>query len=333
VVRRGGGAGCRVIRCVGFLAALVVHSVSREPSETRARQRSITRGLNALAYGCAGVAAVMHLRAAAAGDPVPVPSALVLLTVGLVALAPALLLVTRAQPHGPRAIWMAALAVFAVSALHLGNFHGTHASLTAELLGHHSSIPLAFAILYQDYRFALADMFLKRALTLLALVALVVGARSLAMPIVTAAPRDPGAIALHLGLWITTALVLPYVRQAIGRFVDRIVLKRADYGLFVEEIASVVQQSDVVDDLLAGTCTVLAPALSAADVTWTSRALNSARRLAPHEVPVLTADAPQYVLVIGRRAGGRRLLSDDLAMLERGRAAAGPSHRRASPDR
>ena len=41
----------------------------------------------------------------------------------------------------------------------------------AELVGHHAVLPLAFAILYQEYRFALADLFLKRALTLLAVVA------------------------------------------------------------------------------------------------------------------------------------------------------------------
>ncbi|MFN2445583.1 MAG: sensor histidine kinase [Vicinamibacterales bacterium] len=302
---------------LGFLAALVVHSVSREPSENPARRRSAARGLNALAYGCAATAAVMHLGAAVAGRPVPVPAALVLLTVGLVALAPALVLVTRAQAHGPRAIWMTALAVFAVSALHLGNFHGTHESFAAELLGHHASIPLAFAILYQDYRFALADLFLKHALTLIALVALVVGGWSLAMPMITAAPTDPRAIAVHLALWATTALVFPSVRRAIGRFVDLVVLKRADYGAFVDDIASLVQQSDAVDDVLSRMSAVLAPALSATEVTWTSRELNSTHRLRAHEVPVRTTDAPQYVLVVGRLAGGRRLLSDDLAMLER----------------
>ena len=114
--------------------------------------------------------------------------ALLLLTFVLIALAPVLLLTTRRQPNGRRAMWMTALAVFAISALHVTNFHGPRESWVTELLGHHSSIPLAFAILYQDYRFALADLFLKHALTLVLVVAVVFGFWSVAGPALTRAP-------------------------------------------------------------------------------------------------------------------------------------------------
>ena len=82
-----------------------------------------------------------------------------------------LVAVTRGRPGAGRALWAAALATFAVSALHLSQLHRGEASWPVELVGHHASVPLAFAILYQDYRFALADLFLKRALSLLAIVA------------------------------------------------------------------------------------------------------------------------------------------------------------------
>src|SRR5437667_425805 len=78
--------------------------------------------------------------------------------------------VTRGQPGARRALWVAALATFAVSALHLSQFHQGEAAWPVELVGHHASLPLAFAILYQDYPFALADLFLKRALVLVAIV-------------------------------------------------------------------------------------------------------------------------------------------------------------------
>ena len=93
-----------------------------------------------------------------------------LLTYTFVALVVPLAAVTRGQPGARRALWAAALAMFAVSALHLSQLHQGDASWPVELLGHHASLPLAFAILYQDYPFALADLFLKRALTLLAIV-------------------------------------------------------------------------------------------------------------------------------------------------------------------
>src|SRR6195256_3423010 len=93
-----------------------------------------------------------------------------LLTYTFVALIVPLGGVTRGQPGARRALWAVALATFAVSALHLSQTDQGEPSWPVELVGHHASLPLAFAILYQDYPFALADLFLKRALALLAIV-------------------------------------------------------------------------------------------------------------------------------------------------------------------
>jgi two-component system, LytTR family, sensor kinase len=65
--------------------------------------------------------------------------------------------------------------------------------------------------------------------------------------------------------------------------------------------------------VLEHACVLLAPALSATTVTWQSGI--SAR--SPQDVGILTTDEPRYVLTVGALAGGRRLLSDDVAMLER----------------
>jgi hypothetical protein len=302
---------------LGFLAAVVVHSVSRGSLDDTPRRVVFARTLTAIAYGCAALAGVIHLWAAAVGRPVPAPPALTLLTIGLLALAPALVIATRRQANERRAIWMTALAVFAVSALHLGNFHGAHESFAAELLGHHASIPLAFAILYQDYRFALADLFLKQALTLLAVVAMVFGCWSLAGPALAADPSAPRAIGLLLVLWVATTLVFPWIRTAVARFVDRVVLVRANYSTLLDDAAALVQRCSAEEDVLNRTCEILTSALSATAVSWEPRRLSASDRFAPTDVPVFTADAPQYVLVVGRLAGGRRLLSDDLSMLER----------------
>ena len=67
-------------------------------------------------------------------------------------------------------MWVTALALFAVSALHLGGFHGTSESCwpscsdTTRRFRWHSR----FCI--RTIRFAFADLFLKRALTLLVVV-------------------------------------------------------------------------------------------------------------------------------------------------------------------
>ena len=106
-----------------------------------------------------------------------VPSALALQTLTLViprADHPTVPAHSPPDRRGPG--WsIVALAVFAVSALHLSQREGAHGVVYVELAGHHASIPLIFAILYQDFRFALADVFLKRALALFALVAIASG--------------------------------------------------------------------------------------------------------------------------------------------------------------
>ena len=108
---------------------------------------------------------------------------------------------------------MAALAVFAVSALHLGQLHTGEASWPMELVGHHASLPLALAILYQDYPFAFADLFLKRALALLAhraiafaAIATFGGCPTPSPGRSTAIPREVAGVAT---LWVATALLYP----------------------------------------------------------------------------------------------------------------------------
>ena len=304
---------------LGLLASVVVHSVARTPIAGGRRDRLVGGAVAAVVYACAAIAGSMHFVAAASDRPLPSASGLTWLTVGLLAVIPALITIARRHLNGARALWMAALAVVAVSALHLGRFHGAQESWTVEIIGHHASIVLAFAILYQDYRFAFADLFLKNALSLLALVILVFGAYSAAEPLLVAVNGrlQPSAIALLLSLWAATALLFPLGRKAVARFVDRVVLKRADYGSLVARLQDDVHASDDVDAVLDHGCRVVAASLTAAAVTWGSRALRDAERVSAEEIPVWTAEPPYYVLTIGQLAGGRRLLSDDLAMLER----------------
>jgi hypothetical protein len=139
---------------LGFLPAVVVQSVLRGE---RDRIGGIAkRTISVIAYGVSGIAAVLNARAAAVGLPLPPPLGMQLLTYTFIALVVPLAAVTRRQPGGRRAVWAAALSVFAVSAMHLSQLHKGDASWPIELLGHHASVPLAFAILYQDFPFALA---------------------------------------------------------------------------------------------------------------------------------------------------------------------------------
>lgn len=328
---------------LGFLPAVVVHSVLRDEREA---VHGVKRWLAAIAYAVSSAAALLHMYAAWTGAPVPAAPGMRLLTYTFVALVVPLAAVTRGRPGAGRALWAAALATFAVSALHLSQLHQGDPSWPVELVGHHASVPLAFAILYQDYRFALADLFLKRALALLAIVAVAFAA------IATFGVRsasfgrfmqvDPTQVSILVTLWVATALLYPVLRQVTAWFVDAIVLHRPDYRSLRAAIGRRSQDVADVAALLSMVCDVLAPALSAASVTW--RELPSAGEdgvLGPTvlrgteaaaivksavgeptlgpvaaSVTVPTADAPRFVLAIGPLTGGRRLLSDDLATLE-----------------
>lgn len=304
---------------LGLLASVVVHSVAQDARRTDAPRSRMGLGIAVIVYSCAALAGVMHLAAAATGRPIPSPEGLTFLTVGLALVIPPLVGLTRQQANSSRAIWMAALAIVAVSALHLGRFHAGEESWPVELVGHHASIVLAFAILYQDYRFALADLFLKQALMLLVLVALVFGGFSLVEPLLTTGTGtlQPSAVAALLALWAGTALIFPLCRRLVDWFVDRVVLTRADYPHLLVQLAEDVQRRESAESVLDLACEIVAPAVTATTVTWAIGRAESVSDLGPRAIPVLTAEPPHYVLLIGQLAGGRRLLSDDLAMLER----------------
>jgi signal transduction histidine kinase len=195
------------------------------------------------------------------------------LTFGFGALTVALLIYARRSPVWKRALWVVALSVFAVSALHISR-HTTGAHpWFIELIGHHASLPLVIAILYQDFRFALADIFLKRALALVALVSVASG-----LYVLTVAPLlrmrdgngdlDPRAVGALLGLWMATALIYPWLRRAIAWFVDAVVLRRADYQELRDELARIASSSEGTREILDEVCLRLSLALTANEVRW-----------------------------------------------------------------
>src|SRR5262249_10499389 len=120
----------------------------------------------------------------------PSHSALLALTTGFVVLTVLLLIFTRKEAGWRRALWVVALSLFSVSALHLSHHVGETYPWWIELAGHHASLPLVLAILYQDYRFALADIFLKRAVALVLLVSLAFGLYVVATTQMTATPHE-----------------------------------------------------------------------------------------------------------------------------------------------
>lgn len=309
------------VSALGFLPAVVVHSVLR--GRHGGLHGAGRLGLAAIAYSVSAVAAGMHFQSAATGGPVPSALAMRLLTYTFIALIAPLAVATKGQPGARRALWAAALATFAVSALHLGQLHRGDASWPVELVGHHASLPLAFAILYQDYPFALADLFLKRALALLALLIIAFAAiAGVGRYSTVFAELDPRQTGILVTFWVVTALLYPALRRSTAWFVDTVVLRRPDYRSLRASFLRRAQDHDDADTLLVDLCERLAPALSARRVEWrewSERDDDAAGVMAQADGLVAlipTAEPPRYAVVVSEVTGGRRFLSDDLAMLD-----------------
>src|SRR2546427_1188079 len=96
---------------LGFLPAVVVQSVLRgERDRVRGKPK---RAVAIVAYSVSGIAAALHVFAAWRGAPVPSSIAMRLLTYAFVVLVVPLAAVTRGQPGERRALWAAALSIFA----------------------------------------------------------------------------------------------------------------------------------------------------------------------------------------------------------------------------
>jgi signal transduction histidine kinase len=358
---------------LGFLPAVAVNSVLRTGEGLRRRPWALW--MTVIAYALSAAAGALHFHQALVFRSTPSRWALHTLTIGFIGLTFALFIYTRRwlERHGQSlwtgAGWVVALAVFAVSALHLSHHEGREFSWWIELIGHQASLPLALAILYQDYRFALADIFLKRALSLLLLAAFAFGLYLLVEAPFTerrdaSGGFDPVATGLLLGLWILTALIYPTIRRSVGRFVDAVVLHRTGYEVARSQIANAVGTHESPVGVLDEVCFRLSETLTSREVSWeivegggsdegdrstggqllpliahrkntrsfketslhvaevadfsgrSASSLHDARRRTIASVLIPVSDSPRYRLLIGELAGGRRLLSDDFALLE-----------------
>ena len=313
---------------LGFLPAVVVHSACRPLSQSTSQ-----RWLVGASYVISGITGVLQI-VGASRNAAPSRAALITLTVGYALVLVTLAWTARGRPGWQRMLTVVTLAAFAVSALHLTHNPAQRDSILAALLGHHSSLPLVMVILYQDYRFAFADLFLRRGLSLVVLVGLAVTLQIVAVVSgVATATTDPResllATGVYVALWVATALAYPWIRRAVGVFVDRVILERRDYRRVRDDVAATIVREHEPERILDGACQVLRPALGAHDVRWcvdeasapaahhivvSPRGGRDARDRALARVP--TTDAPSYAIEVDGLTGGRRLLSDDLALLE-----------------
>jgi len=321
----GAGAVSPVLLAVsysalGFLPSVVVHSAGKNSENKNALLLTLA------AYGLSLVATFFHFQAIVFSNFAPSDLALRILSVGSLALLAGLLIFNFKQTLENKTVWIAALLIFAVSAFHLSS-DGEENSWLVEIVAHQSSLPLVLAILLQDFRFAFADLFLKRALSLLLLTLAAFG-----LYVFAAAPllalhaaheeNDVQGVSILLTFWIATALIYPNLHRFAAWLVDKIILRRADYARLRTEISKTIEKQNTIETVLGETCRRLALALTAEESSWIEISENAINlppvnfNLRSAEISVPTAELPSYKICLENFAGGRRLLSDEIETLE-----------------
>jgi len=233
------------------------------------------------------------------------------------------------------------LLLFVVTFSHFGTGHPPN-PWSKELLLHHAGIPVALLILLQDYRFVFLDAFFRFLANVLLAALLGLAAIRIAMRLV---PEDASshpladtvAVASLCGLLILFA----WLRGVLQRWFTMVVFRQGDVEGTIRELRTRALESrdenaylswagerlaafagsprfETIKDarVHAGISTSDAGHPSvAADVPWLR--LCPAWNWAEAAVPIRLSQRDARCLLLGRRRGGRRYLSEDLRALNR----------------
>lgn len=288
------------------------------------------RTLVHLGYALSAIAVVLHVAEIFVEGDRFHRWGLILITAGfgLLTLIAALPRVLRPSPRGSASRLVGTMLLFLL-AMSFVHFRGQHLNKawSQELAFHHAAIPLALLILLQDYRFVLLDAFVRFLANVFLAAIFVFGAVELWRSGVVSTHMQPFEQALLLIgaclLLIAFAMTRSWLEQAL----TALIFRRADEAALVADLKAPVREEE---DYLQRAAALIGQHVGAA--AWLSEGwpAQNGRELAR---PALVSEASRGIevvvpirttrksrsLLLGRRSGGRRYLSEDLLAL--GRAA------------
>jgi hypothetical protein len=127
-----------------------------------------------------------------------------------------------------------------------------------------------------------------------------------------------------LGLWIITALIYPLLHRFSVWLVDKILLKRISYVKLQKDISRMIEKQESIDLVLDGVSKQLGFALAVRKTFWNEVYETAGDAHLPTidftaqraEIFVPTNESPFFKIHLKNFFGGRKLLSDDISMLE-----------------
>ena len=287
-------------------------------------------------YILSGMAVALHLAELFWPGEVLHRAALWMITLGFAPLTIVATLTARQSASesrrraGPRIAAGMCLFLLAISFVHF-NPGRASAAWSEEVAFHHAGIPLALYVLLQDYRFLLVDAFLRflaSGVVASAFVALslVLNSRFEILPRVARNPFWEG-ILLVTGCLVLVALL--WVRGKLQLLLTRVVFGRSDREPAVRAIREAGSKAENEGRFLEAAAAIIArfmrtPVSEVHEIpTWDEEAASLEPALiAPAgehaaSVPVRFMKGDGALLLLGRRDGGRRYLSEDLQELAR----------------
>ncbi len=234
-------------------------------------------------------------------------------------------------------------ALFAMSFLHFGSGHPMHA-WSSELALHHAGLPLALFVLLQDYRFVLLDAFVRFLANALLAAVLTFAVIGLTLHWFLIDPRissNPLYGALALVGFCLLLIGFALIRGQVQLWLTQVVFRRADLNQALQEMQSRAVLFTDESEFLEWAASYLAKFMGTGHVEATTEtrlmgvlngpelvfplpasdipALRHSRGFAWVEavVPLRLAQADVRYILLGRRRGGRRYLSEDLRSLSR----------------
>jgi two-component system, LytTR family, sensor kinase len=299
----------------------------------QSRRRAVWIG----GYVLSGVAVALHLADWLSHLPGLHYAALLVVTLGFAGLTILSVILEWRQENraaGSRLAGSMALFLFAISFAHYGAAH-TQLAWSKEAALHHAGLPLALLVLLQDYRFLLMDAFLRFIVNAtLAAAALLATIRILQSRVLAEHlrhPFDAGVIFVSAGLLLT---LFVWVHNRIQRLLTSAIFLRSNVDGPLRELQNLSLAAAGESEYLRLAAEAIARFLHAARCDLTEQSPTIGRPLA---APVAVLDSahfavPSWVqavlpmrfsrgdtsyLLLGARGGGRRYLSEDLAVLAR----------------
>ncbi len=215
----------------------------------------------------------------------------------------------RERATTSRLLGTMSLFLLAMSFVHLGGAHANQI-WSQELALHHAAIPVALFVLLQDYRFVLLDAFL-RFLANVLLAAIFVFAAVEAWQFHLLPDADtPFHLALLLAGACLVLILFAVVRSGAQRMLTRLILRRGNEEILFRELRIPVTTEEEY---------IAAAAARLGDFMGAPAAVVAAEHVGQQGVeamvPLRIASGGPAHILLGRRTGGRRYLSEDLQAL------------------